>query len=302
MSEELKLAAFNCLEISSRNLDYEVVQTFFVPSNKMLLSQCIFVCKEAILKETYLKLRQGAVEALQSLTQVHDKSDFSDVVLREQISKILFIVLPQVATVLIKVCQEDTLRGPHLIKASLKTLGRFLCLVLEDYEKKSISGNVSNKDFVKLLKGGTEEEVTPVKSPKVDITKVEKSSEWLTTTAQNLSKLVPNLKVLRASQYRDIRYELATFSYDLLSKCLPNVQFYSRFLIENLICCGDDGDEKVRSYSKGCMKELRKLIPSLSQEILELFTSHLILMPRIILTGMENEQIAGKKIILKILT
>lgn len=251
------------------------------------------MCKEAILKESYIKLRQSAVEALMSLTQVHDKSDFSDVVLREQISKLIFIVLPQIATVLIKVCQEDTLRGPYLIKLSLKTLGRFLCLILEDYEKKLIYGNVSNEDFKNLLKGSDANISTPSKGPKIDVTKVEKSSEWLATTAQNLSKLITNLKSLRASQYKEIRYEIAVFSFNLLNKCFPNVQIYSRFLIENLISCCDDDDEIVKNYSKKCIKDLRQNIPNLNQEISELFTAHLIMMPRIILTGMETEQIAG---------
>jgi hypothetical protein len=234
------------------------------------------------------------VEALMSITQVHDKSDFNDIVLREQISKVIFIVLPQIATVLIKICQEDTLRGPHLIKSSLKTLGRFLNLILEDYEKKSKSENVSNFDFVKLLNGGVEKDSKSSKGPKVDITKVEKSNEWLTSTAENLSRLIPNLKTLRASQYREIRYELAILSFNLLSKCLPNVQTYSRLLIENLISCCDDNDEQVRKFSKECMRELKEIIPNLNQEISELFTAHLILMPRVILTGMESEQVAGK--------
>lgn len=251
------------------------------------------MCKEAILKESYIKIRLNAVEALMSLCQVPDKSDFSDVVLREQISRVLFIVLPQVATVLIKVCQEDTLRGPHLIKASLKTLGRFLCLILEDYERKSIGRKITAEDFMKLVQKKTE--TTPVATikPKVDVTKVEKSSEWMTTTSENLSKLVPNLKLLRASKYADIRYELAVFSYNLLSKCLPNVQRYSKFLIENLISCCDDGDEKVKNYSQECLKEMWRSIPNLNGEISDLFASHLIVMPRIILTGMADEQIAG---------
>lgn len=112
----------------------------------MLLSQCIFVCKEAILKETYIKLRKSVVEALMSLTQVHDKSDFSDAVLREQISTVIFIVLPKIATVLIKVCQEDTLRGPHLVKASL------IALLYESAIEIKIKDIKLNDDSVKIAK------------------------------------------------------------------------------------------------------------------------------------------------------
>lgn len=57
LSEELKIAIFDCFEIASRHLDCDAVESFMVDDNKFLLSQCIFVCKEAIAKEKYLKLR-----------------------------------------------------------------------------------------------------------------------------------------------------------------------------------------------------------------------------------------------------
>lgn len=57
LSEELKIAAFECLAVSSRQLDYDAVEEFMVENNKILLSQCIYVCKEAIVKEKYIKIR-----------------------------------------------------------------------------------------------------------------------------------------------------------------------------------------------------------------------------------------------------
>lgn len=57
LSEELKIAIFDCIEVASRQLDYDVVEVFMVEDNKILLSQWIYVCKEAISKEKYLKIR-----------------------------------------------------------------------------------------------------------------------------------------------------------------------------------------------------------------------------------------------------
>lgn len=57
LSEELKIAVFECLEISSTQLDYDAAEGFMVENNKILISQCIFVCKEAIVKEKYVKIR-----------------------------------------------------------------------------------------------------------------------------------------------------------------------------------------------------------------------------------------------------
>lgn len=57
ISEELKIAAFGCFEVASRQLSCDVVEVFMVEEKKILLSQCIFVCKEAILREKYSKIR-----------------------------------------------------------------------------------------------------------------------------------------------------------------------------------------------------------------------------------------------------
>lgn len=226
-----------------------------------------------------------------SLTQCHDKFDQNDVVLREQISKVLFIVLPQVATVLIKVCQEDCLRGPSLVHTALKCLGRFLCLVLQDYEKKP-SNIISNEQFLKLFNPVTDSKV-PQKISKQNIDKVEKSSDWLATASTNLSKILINLKSLRGSEHSKIRHELAVLSFNLLSKCLPNCKLFMRFLLENLIQFCDDSQEQLQSFSINSLKELTKSIPNINQEISEMFSLHLTSMPRIIMTGLESEQHAG---------
>lgn len=57
LSEELKISLFECIEIASRMLDCDAVEAFMVEKNKIILSQCIFVCKEAIAKEKYSKIR-----------------------------------------------------------------------------------------------------------------------------------------------------------------------------------------------------------------------------------------------------
>lgn len=57
LSEELKIAVLECFEISSRQVDCDAVEEFMVEDNKILLSQCIFVCKEAIAKEKYIRIR-----------------------------------------------------------------------------------------------------------------------------------------------------------------------------------------------------------------------------------------------------
>lgn len=57
LSEELKIAVFECFAVASTQLDPDAAEAFMVDDNKILLSQCIFVCKEVVVKEKYSKLR-----------------------------------------------------------------------------------------------------------------------------------------------------------------------------------------------------------------------------------------------------
>lgn len=242
--------------------------------------------------------RKSAIEALIGLMQIHDKADFKDLVLRNQTSKIVFLVLPQISAVLIKLCQEETLRGASLVQTAVKALGRFLCLIFEDYEKKAPS-QISNEDFLRLVKtSGSDQANDDVLKPKNQsqaeyFEKLKKSDEWIKAAAIRIAPAIEVLKILRGSEYQQIRNELAVLSWTLLSKCLINVKPFMPFLIENLLLFCDDPESSISEFSQSSLKQLAKVIPELNQEIAELFSTHLTSMPRIIMTGDESEQIAG---------
>lgn len=228
-----------------------------------------------------------------SLMQIHDKADFNDIVLRDQMSKILFLVLPQISVKLIKVCQEETFRGSSLVQVATKALGRFLCLVFEDYEKTSAK-RITNEDFIALVKGSDEGETdTNILQTKDSIMNSKRSKEWLHAASKRLSPAILQLNCLRGNEHQSIRNELAIFSWCLLEKCLPNIRPFVPFLLENLVLFADDPDQHVREFSQTSLRKLSEILPDLNQNIDELFTSHLTVMPRIILTGDESEQIAG---------
>lgn len=233
-----------------------------------------------------------------SLLQLHDKADFSDIVLRDQISRIVFVVLPQISAGLIKACKEEALRGSAVIESATKAIGRFLCLVFEDYQKQAPNG-IANVDFMNLLKEKEEtaDDADVLKpgnqSPAAYIANLEKSTRWMLAASKKLAPAVKQLEILRGSEHRGIRNELAVLSWNLLHKCQPNIRSMSPFLLENLILFTDDSDEKIREFSQTSLGKLTAALPELNQEIAELFSSHLIVMPRMILTGDESEQIAG---------
>ncbi|CRK90445.1 CLUMA_CG004116, isoform A [Clunio marinus] len=299
LSEEQKIATFECLEISSRRLDSDVVETFMVNENKILLSQCVFVCKEAIMKEKYLKIRKCATEAIMSLMQLHDKADFNDIVLRDQISKMVFIMLPQVSAALLNVCLESSFKASNLIAISTKVFGRYLCLVFEDYEKKSIVA-YSSEDFVQLLKNSQKLQKdddsvlqTNSKNSTESIANLTKSEEWINAASRKIAPTVMRLKKLQGSEHEKIRFELAHLSWNLLNKCLINIQSFAPFLLENLILFSDDSEERIKELSWKSLQQLSINYPAFNQKIDELFLEHLKHLPIIIINGDESEQIAG---------
>lgn len=235
--------------------------------------------------------------------QLHDKADFNDLVLRDQISKIIFLVLPQISVVLIKVCQEETLRGSSLVESAVKAIGRYLCLVFEDYDK--TASTITNDDFVSLVhkyeavkNDASEDNLLQSKNKSREsqaefIASLKKSTEWVRAASHKLSPALQRLKNLRGSEYQKVRYELAVLSWNILHKCFANIHSLIPFLLENLIVFADDSDEAVRKFSQTSLLKLSELMPAMNQEIAELFTSHLTIMPRIILTGDSSEQISA---------
>ena len=233
-----------------------------------------------------------------AVMQIHDKADFSDIVLRDQISQIVFIGLPQISAKLIKVCQEETFKGPSVVLLSVKTLGRYLCLVFEDYERKMMN-KITHEEFKKLVDHPDSCEDAPSvlrpnnQSQENFIANLKKSNQWILEASKKLAPAILKIKCLRGNDHRVIRHELVNFSWSLIKKCLPNIKTLIPFLLENLVLFADDSDNEIQQFSQSCLSELSEILPDLNQEIAEIFTSHLTTLPRIILTGDESEQIAG---------
>ncbi|CAO1436342.1 unnamed protein product [Diamesa hyperborea] len=299
LSEELKIAILECFEVASKQLDFDVIEKVIVKENQPLLAQCIFLCVEMISKEKYQKIRIAAIHALTALTQTHDNIEENDLILKDQISKIMFIMFPKIVAVLIQTSVESTVKGPALNEASLRALGKFLCLIFEDYEKKP-SKPVSITDFKNLMKPtgtNTNEERAILGMNKKGYTNyaenASKSKEWILAVSKNVAKPLEKLKSVRGNDYHQIRFEIASMSWNLIDKCLQNIQCLVPFLLENLILCADDSNEKIKKFSKEKLKKIAKRNSMLNNELADLFCAHMTTMPRIIHTGDESEQIAG---------
>lgn len=122
---------------------------------------------------------------------------------------------------------------------------------------------------------------------------LKRSQQWLCEASKKLASVIVRLASLRGSEHSRVRNELAVLSWNLLQKCLPNIRSFASFLLENLVMFADDCDGKIRAFSQESLRKLSETVPELNQEIAELFSTHLTVMPRVILTGDESEQIAG---------
>lgn len=73
----------------------------------------------------------AAIKCVMSLEHVHDAADFEDVVLRNQIADVVFILLPKIVSTLIQVATGDETQGHALIavrslKNDMSFLGSFM--------------------------------------------------------------------------------------------------------------------------------------------------------------------------------
>lgn len=235
-----------------------------------------------------------------ALTQTHDNIEENDLILKDQISKIMFIMFPKIVTVLIQTSVVNTLKGPALNEVSLRALGKFLCLIFEDYEKKP-SKTVSLNDFKNLMKAtesaNTAAERDILGMNKKGVTKYDenasKSKEWILAVTKKVAKPLEKLKCVRGNAYHQIRFEIASMSWNLIDKCLQNIHCLVPFLLENLILYADDSNEQIQSFCEEKLEMIAKRNSMLNNELADLFCTHMTTMPRIIHTGDESEQIAG---------
>lgn len=70
-----------------------------------------------------------AIECIQSVLQIHDNADTSDIVLRHQIADIVFILLPKIVATLKNIATGDEKQGHALISVSLQKIYSIFLLI-----------------------------------------------------------------------------------------------------------------------------------------------------------------------------
>lgn len=120
-------------------------------------------------------------------------------------------------------------------------MGRYLCLIFEDYHKKLTVPDVSLEDFKALMKrdgndkssktqdsnilSKTKRHFSFVHSLNYDFLEAEnntsspKSDDWLNAAMLKIAPTIESVKILIGNKSTKVRLELARLSTDLLEKC-----------------------------------------------------------------------------------
>lgn len=108
LSEQMKICILNCIETLLRRITGNVVEEFYVNKNRLDIGQLIHVCLECSKDKEDIDVKCAAIACLMGVLQIHDDFEKDDVVLRDQISNVIFILTPKIFAVLVKIIESDS--------------------------------------------------------------------------------------------------------------------------------------------------------------------------------------------------
>lgn len=229
LSEELKMATLRALTLVSKNIQSDLIEVVYVRDNLNLISQVLFVCVSILGVERYRKLRFQAIECVMATMQVHDEFDFADIVLRSQVSELLFIVLPKLLVAMVSVINGDQKQGKAVIRIGIKALGRILGVIFEDYDKNHGEEGIATEDFIKLSKDIANLKVSgrnilgmglkDSKAKEEYFCNTMRSREWLLEAEKKVHTVLVTISHQRGAEEESIRQEYARLNAELLQKC-----------------------------------------------------------------------------------
>ncbi|XP_058812988.1 TELO2-interacting protein 1 homolog [Topomyia yanbarensis] len=304
LSEEHKLAILTGLTLASRNIQSDLVEQVYVRDNLNLLSQVLFVCVSIIETERYRKLRFQAIDCILATMQLQDDSDWEDSVLRHQVAELLFIVLPKLLASLVSVINGDRKQGTAVVRMGIKALGRILCLIFEDYEKRQAEEGVPTEEFFKLaeeLKGSDSGQTNVLglglrnsEAREEYFSNTTRSRDWLLAADKKVHQVLQLVTHLRGAEEDLFRQEYARMNAELLKKCVPNIPISSITILESLLALCQDESKNIRDISLAGLEQYwRGSISIGSSRMDELLYDLLKAIPRSIYRAEETDQVAS---------
>ncbi|KAH8386317.1 hypothetical protein KR200_010152 [Drosophila serrata] len=309
LSEEIKLAAIQCIFESLRRSTSDVLESFYVKETAMLLGQILLTLLEIIEREKYRKLVQSALQCLQVAFYVHDESDSVDVVLRNQVADTIFIFLPKVLIVLFKTSLKDDKVGETIKSMAIQALGRIICIMFEEttdeymkmrYDVDAFRNlfNVTNDhieegefNYFGNKKGSIEQNEERLHQMQAEL----RSPQWVSATSRRLRPIFVETSILRAHEALRLRKSYAEMCCLLLTNCAHNLRSNFIHILESVLALSEDEDLEIAQRCRDTLLHLQQM-PS-SQGIFDenaemLLDAHLNKWPRILHRCEDNEQFA----------
>lgn len=311
LPEELKMSILECIEVSARRLMSSVLDEFYNEKNLQLIGQICHACVQIINNEGYRKLRMVAIRCILSMFQLHENAEFGDIVIREQISKTVFITIPKIYTTLIAVVREDDVKGTQLKLLALKSLRLILTLIFEEFRPVSETERITVEDFKKIImKSLKNEKSDEDKSDAFGITlgkpidnaekqifleNNKRNEGWFRAASKKIQVSLGVFVRLRVHPSREIREELAAMNCELLIKCSRYMEPCLPHFLETIITLTEDPDTEVSTMCRQTLEKVLKRHENYSfwVDIQFLFNSHLLTMPRIICRDDDNDLTAA---------
>lgn len=116
VSEELQIAVLNCIEAVNRRASSDCIEGFFRNENSSQICQIMYLLLSLVDTQDYREIKLRSLDALMALLHVDDSSDSADIVLRNQISGIIFFALPMIWKSLTVLILNDPKIGTRVIE------------------------------------------------------------------------------------------------------------------------------------------------------------------------------------------
>ncbi|XP_017117471.1 TELO2-interacting protein 1 homolog [Drosophila elegans] len=310
LSEEIKLAAIQCIFEALRRSTTDVVESFYTKETAMMIGQILIMLLEIIEQEKYRKLVQAAIQCLMLVFYVHDEADHVDVVLRSQVANTIFIFLPKVLIVLFKTTMKDETVGETIKAMAIQALGRIICIMFEETTDEFMKMRYDVDAFRKLFNSsqdslgeqndfaffGNKKSTSEQTEERLHQMQTElRSVKWVAATSRRLRPIFVETSILRAHTALRVRENYSDMCCLLLKHCAHNLRSNFIHILESVLALSEDENEKIAQRCRDTLLLLQQQ-PS-SQGIFDenaemLLDAHLNKWPRILHRCEDNEQFA----------
>ncbi|XP_008557642.1 TELO2-interacting protein 1 homolog [Microplitis demolitor] len=261
--EELKECVVDCLKYLIVNASMDVIEEFYTRDNAAKISQSVHTCLSIARNEKSSLLRVAALEALISLSYVHDGVDPAEVVLRNDVANIIMLFLPGIVKGLQEIYQGSDIQNHQVTMTAVRALGRIVALVMEDLTKNTEVSNLSTLSLalkstsdplgIQLNQEGRQGMEKHIKT-------VVRNQEWLDAAAEKLKAPMRDLMNLTKHSHYKVRKELAVAVILLITKCPVNLYRSFADLTEILITLTEDDVQEVRELANASLNQVNSMV------------------------------------------